>query len=103
MKILLREIRESLAAFEDRQLQAQPTKIDQLCRAIAFQHQVRLGYSGTVRTIEPHVIRETRGCRLLLYALKVEEGSAPELRSYRLDRVESVEVTSEPFVGPEHD
>lgn len=74
-----------------------------LCHAIAFQRQVKLGYGGKVRTIEPHLIKETRAGRWLLYALKVEAGQAPELRSYRLDRIESVEVTSEPFVGPERD
>jgi len=72
-----------------------------LAHAIAFQRQVKLGYGNDVRTIEPSLIKETRGGHTLLYALKVEPGRAPSLRSYRLDRVTSVEVTNAPFTAPD--
>lgn len=77
------------------------TKLNQLAHAIAFQRQVELGYGGEVRTIEPSVIKPTRGGKYLVYALRVEPGKAPSMRSYRLDRIESVSVTDVPFTAAE--
>ena len=55
---------------------------------------VALGYSGSVRLIEPYSLRRTRDGNLLLYGVRVEDS---EIRSYRVDRIASVTVTSRPF------
>ena len=53
-----------------------------------------LGYRGSRRTIHPYSLRVSRAGNLLLYAIKDTTG---ELRAYRIDRIESVEVTTKPF------
>lgn len=55
---------------------------------------VDLGYQGSVRRIEPYSLRVTRDGNLLLYAIRRQDR---ELRSYRVDRITSVTVTTEPF------
>ena len=59
---------------------------------------VVLGYQGSERRIRPYSLRVSRGGNLLLYAVKDE---TDELRSYRVDRIESVMVTTKPFT-PTH-
>lgn len=56
---------------------------------------VNLGYQGSVRTIEPYSLRQTRAGNLLLYAVKAETG---EPRAYRVDRIESVQITNRTFI-----
>jgi predicted nucleotidyltransferase component of viral defense system len=53
-----------------------------------------LGYQGTTRLIEPYSFRRTKAGNLLLFAVKVE---TREIRGYRLDRIQSVRVTTTPF------
>jgi len=55
---------------------------------------VELGYGGSTRLIEPYSLRRTRTGYLLLYAVKADTG---ELRAYRVDRIESINVTTRPF------
>jgi len=55
---------------------------------------IELGYQSSVRVIEPYSLRRTIDGNLLLYATKVETG---ELRSYRVDRIQSIKVTNQPF------
>jgi predicted nucleotidyltransferase component of viral defense system len=55
---------------------------------------IELGYDGKMRVIEPYSLRITRAGFLLLYAVKSETG---ELRAYRVDRIESINVTTKPF------
>lgn len=55
---------------------------------------VNLGYQGSVRTIEPYSLRQTRAGNLLLFAVKAESS---ELRAYRVDRIESVQITNRMF------
>ncbi len=55
---------------------------------------VELGYQGSKRVIEPYSLRRTRDGSLLLYAVKVQ---TRELRSYRVDRIQSIKVTNIPF------
>ncbi len=55
---------------------------------------VRLGYGGSVRVIEPYSLRRTRDGNLVLHAIRVDSG---EHRSYRVERIESVEVTNQTF------
>ncbi len=59
---------------------------------------VELGYEGTERQIEPYSLRRTKEGYFLLYAIKTETG---DLRSYRIDRIESIRVTNIPF-KPRH-
>lgn len=46
------------------------------------------------RDVEPYSLRRTRDGNLLLYAIKSETS---ELRSYRVDRIQSVKATNIPF------
>lgn len=55
---------------------------------------IELGYKGTTRVVQPYSFRRTRDGNILLYAVKHASG---EIRAYRLDRIESVRVTSTSF------
>jgi len=55
---------------------------------------VELGYQGSTRVIEPYSLRRTKDGHLLLHAVKVD---SREHRSYRVDRIQSLRVTTRPF------
>ena len=56
---------------------------------------VDLSYQGTLRAIEPYSLRSTRAGNIVLHALRVDN---KEHRSYRVDRIAGVSVTTTPFV-----
>lgn len=55
---------------------------------------VELGYQGRTRVIEPYSLRRSRDGHLLLYAIKAE---TRQIRSYRVNRIQTVKVTTRPF------
>ena len=55
---------------------------------------VNLDYLGRQRLIEPYSLRRTRDGHILLHANRADGTGS---RSYRIDRIQSVEVTSHPF------
>ena len=55
---------------------------------------VELGYQGSTRLIEPYALRRSKAGKLLVYAIKANTG---EVRAYRVDRIESVQVTDIAF------
>lgn len=55
---------------------------------------VELGYQRGIRVIEPYSLRRSRAGHYLLHAVKAD---TREHRSYRVDRMESVRVTTRPF------
>lgn len=55
---------------------------------------LELGYQRRVRVIEPYSLRRSRDGHLLLHAVRADNR---EHRSYRIDRMESVRVTTRPF------
>ena len=55
---------------------------------------VELGYGGSKRLIEPYSLRRTKNGNLILYAVKA---TTNELRTYRVDRIESIKVTNTPY------
>jgi len=55
---------------------------------------VALTYNGSVRLIEPYSLRRTHAGHLVLHALRAKSRAH---RSYRVDRMEAVEVTTQPF------
>lgn len=55
---------------------------------------VELGYDHSVRLIEPYSLRRTKEGELVLHAIKVDTG---EPRGYRVDRIESIKVTTRTF------
>ena len=55
---------------------------------------VELGYQGSLRVIEPYSLRSTSEGRLVLHALRAD---SRQPRSYRVDRIESLRVTTQPF------
>jgi hypothetical protein len=67
----------------------------EIIRFAASNHLcVDLGYQRGIRRIEPYSLRRTHAGDILLYAVKTESG---EPRSYRLDRIESAQATSQAF------
>jgi len=62
--------------------------------AAANRLHVDLGYNGTRRLIEPYSLRRTQDGHLLLGAVKAGTG---EVRTYRVDRIQSVTITTRPF------
>jgi Nucleotidyl transferase AbiEii toxin, Type IV TA system/WYL domain len=63
--------------------------------AAANQLCIELGYQNTVRLIEPYSLRRSRVGNLLLCAVKV---ASRESRTYRVDRIQSIKVSTQPFV-----
>lgn len=55
---------------------------------------IDLGYQGSVRRVEPYSLRRTRDGHLLLFAVRRDTRAD---RSYRVDRIQSVRITREPF------
>lgn len=55
---------------------------------------VELGYRRDLRVIEPYSLRRSRAGHLLLHAIKTD---SRQHRSYRVDKIESVRVTTRPF------
>ncbi len=55
---------------------------------------VDLGYQGSTRVIEPYSLRRSRDGNLLLYAVKAD---TRQTQSYRVNRIQSVRVTTRPF------
>ncbi|NLV44046.1 MAG: hypothetical protein GXY07_06060 [Candidatus Hydrogenedentes bacterium] len=55
---------------------------------------VKLGYDGTQRIIEPYSLRQTREGHLVLHSIRVDNR---EHHSYRVDRIQSVQATTQSF------
>lgn len=55
---------------------------------------VDLEYDGSNRLIEPYSLRRSKAGNILLYAIRADGRGT---RSYRIDRIQSVEVTTHPF------
>jgi predicted nucleotidyltransferase component of viral defense system len=65
-------------------------------RFAAINHLcVELGYDGRKRLIEPYSLRRTKDDNLILHAIKVK---TREHRCYRVDRIESIKVTTQTFI-----
>jgi predicted nucleotidyltransferase component of viral defense system len=69
--------------------------MDRIRFAAANRLQVRLGYDGSHRFIEPYSLARSSDGNLLLRGVRTDNG---ETRSYRWDRIESVSVTEHTFV-----
>ncbi len=64
-------------------------------RFAAINHLcVELGYHGKTRLIEPYSLRRSKKGDLLLYAWKAKDDV---IRSYRVDRIESIKVSNQIF------
>ncbi len=68
--------------------------LDRIRFAAASRLKVRLGYNGEYRIIEPYSLARSSDGNLLLRAVRSD---SQETRSYRWDRIESVEVTDASF------
>lgn len=68
--------------------------VESLRFAAANHLCVDLGYGNSVRRIEPYAFRRTKAGKVLLCAVKVQ---TRESRTYRLDRIQSIKVTNQPF------
>lgn len=68
----------------------------ELVRYAAANHLcIELFYSGSKRLIEPYDLKKTQDGNLIIIAIKHATG---EPRSYRVDRIQGVEVTNVPFI-----
>jgi hypothetical protein len=68
--------------------------VESLRFAAANHLCVDLGYGNSVRRIEPYAFRRTKAGKTLLCAVKVQ---TRESRTYRLDRIQSIQVSNQPF------
>ena len=92
----------SLAGGEDSEWTPPPTvwvwgqkaPLETVRFAAANHLCVELGYGGSKRLIEPYSLRRTKNGNLILYAVKA---TTNELRTYRVDRIESIKVTNTPY------
>lgn len=66
--------------------------------AAANQLCIRLGYQNKTRLIEPYSLRRSRDGHYLLMSIRTDDR---KFHSYRIDRIQSVEVTTVPF-NPTH-
>jgi hypothetical protein len=71
-----------------------PVPLEIIRFAAANRLCVNLGYGGTKRVIEPYSLRRTRDENLLLHAIRVNDRQS---RTYRVDRIESAEVSQRVF------
>lgn len=71
-----------------------PVPLEIIRFAAANRLCVNLGYGGTKRVIEPYSLRRTRDENLLLHAIRVDTRKP---KAYRVDRIESAEVTQKVF------
>ena len=55
---------------------------------------VELGYNGSTRLVEPYSLRRSSAGALLLYGIRAD---SREIRCYRVDRIQSVKATTQPF------
>jgi len=62
--------------------------------AAANQLCVELGYQGSTRLVEPYSLRRSKVGNLLLCAVK---SATRESRTYRVDRIQSIKVSTKPF------
>ena len=72
-----------------------PVPLESIRFAAANHLCVNLQYQGSWRLIEPYSLRRTSDGNILLYAVKHDSG---EPRSYRIDRIQGVEISQVPFV-----
>jgi hypothetical protein len=72
-----------------------PVPLESIRFAAANHLCVNLQYQGSWRLIEPYSLRRTSERNILLYAVKHDSG---EPRSYRIDRIQGVEISQVPFV-----
>jgi len=68
--------------------------LEQIRFAGANHLLVNLAYKGSTRVIEPYALRRSQAGNLLVYAIKAGTG---EVRSYRVDRIEGVQVLDRSF------
>ncbi len=68
--------------------------IEPIRHAAVNRLTIKLGYGNDYRLVEPYSLRITRGNNILFYAIKLE---TREIRAYRLDRIQSIEVTNQPY------
>lgn len=62
--------------------------------AAANRLQVILGYGRSKRLVEPYSLRVTRAGAMLFFAWKIQDR---QIRSYRVDQIESIEVSKTPY------
>jgi len=68
--------------------------LDRIRFAAASRLLIRLGYDGKFRDIEPYALAKSSDGNLLLQSIRHDSG---ESRSYRFDRMESVQVLEQTF------
>lgn len=71
-----------------------PVPLEAIRFAAANRLCVNLGYHGTKRIVEPYALRRTKDGNLILHAIRVDNR---EHRAYRVDQIQSTEVTQRVF------
>ena len=73
----------------------QRASIEEMRFAAANHLHVELGYQDSNHMVEPYSLRKTRSGQLTLYAVESEIG---EIRSYPLDQIQSIRVSTASFI-----
>ena len=68
--------------------------------AIETRTIVAIGYKGSRREVEPHLLGTNRKGNLTLSAYQLSGGSGTDFRSYLINEITFVESTGESFSGP---
>jgi predicted DNA-binding transcriptional regulator YafY len=71
--------------------------IELICNAIEARAVISFLYSGSVRTVEPHVLGYDRSEHLMLSAWQLSGGSGTGWRDFRFDRMSDVKLTEAKF------
>lgn len=93
----------ALTAPDRRSARPDPTTTSQLIQAVAARHRIRISYqsrSGPTRThlVDPWAVVVRHGHWYLLCLLRPVNA----VRTYRLDRIDALESTSQTFTPPRH-
>ncbi|ABC63667.1 WYL domain-containing protein [Erythrobacter litoralis] len=76
------------------------TDVDILSEAIEHRRIVSFTYKEALRIVEPHLVGVNTKGNLALSAFQISGGSGQSFRSFLLEQISGLELTSEEFVGP---
>ena len=68
--------------------------------AIETRSIVAIGYKGSRREVEPHLLGTNLKGNLVLSAFQLTGGSGTNFRSYLVNEITFAEATGESFLGP---
>lgn len=71
-----------------------------ICDAITKRSAISFLYTGSQRTVEPHILGYDRGGDLTLSAWQISGGSGQGWRDFHFSKISGVALTGTQFSGP---